>query len=613
MRKSITNHRTYGPKMRDSLMSLPTMIITTGPAINGVAETFGSLEYIPGSEAAGFQVNAGIRHFGGAWTNFSKKNFRIYFRREYGVGKLRYPLFEGHDNGVEPVREFDQLNLRAGSHDMVQRGFYMSNRFTDDTMLEMGHINPHGRFVHLYIDGAYWGMYHLRERWNADMQANYLGGDKPHYEAINGNWNVGGWADPGDPYDGDGSAWTRIKSFRGDYQKISPYLDVPNYIDFMLLFMFGHSEGEYRCVGPADVGSGFKFFLNDADGYLRTSAGNRTKRGAPGRSSGDGPGSIFSMLHKEGTTSIGYCWPTGFIVTISTTASLRRRKTSPGSTPVWRRSSWRSLPRRRAGIIAAPPRGPPRATKSSRTGCRIGRGRSSRNIVRPVFIRGSMRRCRACPPAGWRRQCASFLSKHGVAYFTTNGSDPRLPDGTIAPSAMEFLDAINERTAIAKGAVWKYFDVGEDLGSSQLVEGHADYSEANWKHPAFDDAEWKSGKAELGYGEDDEATPIDFGGDKNNKHITVYFRHAFTLESLDRAVSARLELKRDDGAIVYLNGAEVARDNLRRGPVTGKTQADTTSDDGNDFHEFTVPLGLLRSGATWSRSRCTKPSRPAPT
>ena len=226
-----------------------------------MAETFGSLEYIPGSEAGGeatgFQVNAGIRHFGGAWTNFSKKNFRIYFRREYGVGKLRYPLFEGHDNGVESVREFDQLNLRAGSHDMVQRGFYMSNRFTDDTMLEMGHINPHGRFVHLYIDGAYWGMYHLRERWNADMQANYLGGDKPNYEAINGNWNVGGWADPGDlttatarrGHASSRSAATTKKSTRTSTATTST----------SCCCSCSGTQRQYHYVGPADVGSGQVF------------------------------------------------------------------------------------------------------------------------------------------------------------------------------------------------------------------------------------------------------------------------------------------------------------------------------------------------------------------
>ena len=97
-------------------------------------------------------------------------------------------------------------------------------------------------------------------------------------EAINGNWNVGGWADPGDPYDGDGAAWRRIKSLRGDYERIQEHLDVPHYIDYMLMFMFGHSEAEYRCVGPVGRGSGFKFFLNDADVWLRTSADDRTVR-----------------------------------------------------------------------------------------------------------------------------------------------------------------------------------------------------------------------------------------------------------------------------------------------------------------------------------------------
>ena len=77
MRKSITGHRVYGPKMLESLMSLPTMAITTGPPINGASETFGSLEFLPNDDSKGFQVNAGIRHFGGPWTNFTKKNFQV--------------------------------------------------------------------------------------------------------------------------------------------------------------------------------------------------------------------------------------------------------------------------------------------------------------------------------------------------------------------------------------------------------------------------------------------------------------------------------------------------------------------------------------------------------
>ncbi len=47
------------------------------------------------------------------------------------------------------------------------------------SMLDMGNLNSHGKYVHLYLNGTYWGMFHLRERWNADMHASYLGGDKP--------------------------------------------------------------------------------------------------------------------------------------------------------------------------------------------------------------------------------------------------------------------------------------------------------------------------------------------------------------------------------------------------------------------------------------------------
>ena len=106
--------------------------------------------------------------FRGAFTAFPKKNFRLYFRGDYGATKLEFPLFEGFERGgIEAVQEFDQLEVRSGSHDMKQRGFYLSNRFTDDVMLDTGDVNPHGRYVHLYLNGTYWGLYHLRERWHA--------------------------------------------------------------------------------------------------------------------------------------------------------------------------------------------------------------------------------------------------------------------------------------------------------------------------------------------------------------------------------------------------------------------------------------------------------------
>src|ERR1051326_8682259 len=132
----------------------------------------------------------------------------------------------------------------------------MSNMFVDDTLLETGRLNPHGRFVHLYINGTYWGMYHLRERWDGAMHSSYLGGSREDYESINGNWNVGGWADPGVPYDGTGAIWEKVKSLRGSYTAVRNWMDVPEYVDYMLVWMFGGAEDEYRCVGPTVPGTG---------------------------------------------------------------------------------------------------------------------------------------------------------------------------------------------------------------------------------------------------------------------------------------------------------------------------------------------------------------------
>ncbi len=52
---------------------------------------------------------------------------------------------------------------------------------------------------------------------------------------------------------------------------------------------------------------------------------------------------------------------------------------------------------------------------------------------------------------------------------------------------------------------------------------------------------------------------ISFGGVNSQRYITSYFRHEF--DASDTAASTRctLELLRDDGAVVYLNGTEIAR------------------------------------------------------
>ena len=89
----------------------------------------------------------------------------------------------------------------------------------------------------------------------------------------------------------------------------------------------------------------------------------------------------------------------------------------------------------------------------------------------------------------------------------------------------------------------------------------------------FNDSEWKSGAAPLGYPESEKhgtfgniATVIDYGGDSQNKHATSYFRTTFEVEDLSKiSTSGLITAGIDDSAIIYLNGNEIARFNLPEG------------------------------------------------
>ncbi len=96
------------------------------------------------------------------------------------------------------------------------------------------------------------------------------------------------------------------------------------------------------------------------------------------------------------------------------------------------------------------------------------------------------------------------------------------------------------------GGVWKYLDDGSDQGVS-------------WRNSGFDDSAWESGPAELGYGDNDEVTEVGYGGSRNNKHATTYFRAAFEVEDASLLTGLDLRLLYDDGAVVYLNGNEFHR------------------------------------------------------
>ncbi|MFL5331350.1 MAG: Ig-like domain-containing protein [Gemmataceae bacterium] len=113
---------------------------------------------------------------------------------------------------------------------------------------------------------------------------------------------------------------------------------------------------------------------------------------------------------------------------------------------------------------------------------------------------------------------------------------------------------------ISPGAVWKYLANGTNQGTA-------------WRANTFNESAWPSGPAQLGYGDGDEATVVSYGPDPNNKYITTYFRKTFDVPNAAAVTTLTLRLLRDDGAVVYLNGVEVFRDNMPAGTINFETEA----------------------------------------
>ena len=137
---------------------------------------------------------------------------------------------------------------------------------------------------------------------------------------------------------------------------------------------------------------------------------------------------------------------------------------------------------------------------------------------------------------------------------------------------------------LPRGSRWRYYDHGIDLGTA-------------WRPAAFNDTSWSSGPARLGFGGDGEITPIN-GGPAGNRYMTTYFRTPFALTNPSSFTQLRIQITRDDGALVWLNGHEAARTNLPQGDVLYPTAALTnvSPPDETRWYEYTTGTSMLQSG-----------------
>ena len=121
---------------------------------------------------------------------------------------------------------------------------------------------------------------------------------------------------------------------------------------------------------------------------------------------------------------------------------------------------------------------------------------------------------------------------------------------------------------------------------------------ANWNQGAFDDSTWQTGNAPLGFNSTGLGTDVSVGA-PSPRPLSAQFRHAFTVANPGEFDTVTLRFVANDGAVVYLNGTEIARASLPAGAITQNTYATAaprTPTAVANAIVVTVPTSLLVAG-----------------
>jgi hypothetical protein len=295
MDTEITQAPAYRDLMNDALRALPVLSIVTRPedmfdnttGIYPKSQNRGPSWERPCSaelilpDASGFQIDCGIQCQGNSVRDpvkTPKHAFRLSFKGDYGPRKLEYPLFAGL-----PITTFDTVNLRADfnfswlhwSDVQRPRGQRTRDAFIKDCLRDMGSLSTHNRYVHLYLNGLYWGIYDPAERPDEGFAAQYLGGAKEDYDVVNEGAIVSGNMTAYNTMIGIGSLGDPAQ-----YDLMKQYLDVTQYIDYTLLhFYVGHEDWgrnkNWYTIRRRAPGEGFRYVCWDGENILGSPSYNR--------------------------------------------------------------------------------------------------------------------------------------------------------------------------------------------------------------------------------------------------------------------------------------------------------------------------------------------------
>jgi len=610
MDPDVVNDPRYNGTIKDDMKAVPTLSLVTergnwfgdqGIYQRGeLQERPVSAELIFADERKGFQINCAVMIVGGSSTGrwkMDKLSMRLKFQGQYGATRLAYPVF-----GDQATDEFDTLVLDARMNNswaygggvgvsrpgMNQRDLaqYTRDQFAADIHNAMGGRSPRGRHVHLYLNGLYWGLYWLHERPDEHFAAAYFGGTDEDYDVLKHN--------SGTAINGSTSRYRDMLNAADSYEEIQPHLDVPDFIDYMLMnYYIGNTDWAhqnwYASRSRTDPDGRWHYHSWDAEHSMEGLYDDATYRNNSG-----GPTRVHRDLMDDPEYRIRFAdhvhkhFFHGGLLTPEGAAALyqirldevdravvgesARWGDNHRSTPYTRDTDWI---RERDYLL--------HTYLTRRTQIVLDQIKSRRwypNVNAPTFsVSGA-------PQHGGYAAVGDTLSLSagsGTIWYTLDGTEPRVPGSTPEPGDVVTL-------------------VAEDAPKRAYVP--AGPVAAAWKTDLdFNDDAWLSGTGGVGLERStgyERFFDIDVQNQMYGANATCYIRILFNLSADDLAALTGLSLKvrYDDGFVAYINGVEVQRALFNGTPEWNSSAASNRSDlDAMEFQTFNLNAHISALGA----------------
>ncbi len=235
------------------------------------------MQFFEKDGSLGVETSAGVRVSGASTRAYPQKSLGIYFRSGYGRSELTYPFF-----GEDYFKKFYSLVLRNAGQDYSKAR--IRDSFAGKAMIGLNLDSSESRFVAVYINGQYWGLYDLKENMNEDYLATHFGVDPDTVNIIKRNTME---------LEGSNTEFIRVRAFAAHfdefggnsyviemtddrYEQFKQWVDVENIMDYLIArtYLSDFDMFNQKYWRTTDYQVKWRAIFFDSDFALGSSVGN---------------------------------------------------------------------------------------------------------------------------------------------------------------------------------------------------------------------------------------------------------------------------------------------------------------------------------------------------